>query len=129
MRTWLHLHAALVAARADAQEGDAVAVRGSMFAWILNTKPLNFSSAARRRARRGVARLRRRARARRSIEHGARRSCPDRRAEEHRRLLAREEGRRDRTRGWRPRTSSSCSRKLVVLVAEQFHRASGCRGP
>jgi hypothetical protein len=35
-----HEHVAFELAGDDADEGDAVAVRGSMFAWILKTKPL-----------------------------------------------------------------------------------------
>jgi hypothetical protein len=35
-------HVAVELPRADAAEGDAVAVLGSMFAWILKTNPENF---------------------------------------------------------------------------------------
>jgi hypothetical protein len=37
-------HVAFELARADAEERDAVAVLGSMLAWILKMKPENFSS-------------------------------------------------------------------------------------
>ena len=114
MRRWLHLHAALEAARADAHERDAVAVLR-----IHVRLDLEHEAGERRLGRLDDAR----ASPSRGCGGGASSTqrlqdllhaeVVDRRAEEHRRLLAGEERRRGRTAWLAPRTSSMSSRSAA----------------
>jgi len=77
----------LEAARADAQEGNAVAVAGSRFAWILKTKPVKLFSSGATSGRWTACRAAGRD-AREGVEEFLDAEVVDGAAEEHRRQFA-----------------------------------------
>ena len=96
---------------------------GSMFAWILNTKPVSLLFVGADFARGGRARLRRRRVLDEEVEQQLHAEVVDRRAEEHRRLLAGQVGLAGRTGCEAPCTSSSSSRSSAQ------HRPRRCAPP
>jgi hypothetical protein len=83
-----------------------------MFAWILNTKPLNGGFGRRDHARAAVARLRRRRPLRQRRQYFLHAEVVDARSEEHRRLASREELREIERR--------ACAAQEIDVVAKRF---------
>ena len=129
VRDDLELHAALEAARADAHERDAVAVRRVHVGLDLEDHAGELLLVGLDHALDRGAVARRRRQVDQRVEHLAHAEVVDRRAEEHRRLLAGEKCAARRTRGAAPRTARSRPARLHVLRRRSARRTPDCRGP
>ncbi len=118
----LGLHAAAELAGADPHEGDAVPVGSSMFAWILNTKPVIFGSVGDTAAGIGILAPRRRRDLGEPVDQVAHAEIAQSRAEEDRvRWPSRKAS---RSNGLQPPSASSASSRQV---ARRRPPAAGCR--
>jgi hypothetical protein len=124
----LELHAALEAAGADAQEGDAVAVLGVHVGLDLEHEAGELRLVRLHLARRRPAAIGAGDRVDHRVEQALHAEVVDRRAEEHRRLLARQVGLA--VEGMRGAAHQfDVGAQFVGLRRRSVRRGAGCRGP